>query len=271
MKIVQIQFSPWDKKYNFDSTNYFLEINDTVIVETEMGLELGVVVGFKEIDKAKLEQHPEIKPIIRKASIVDLKKIPDKKQKKKDLEYCKKVVSKYELLMKLVDVNYSFDGSRLTFAFIADGRIDFRELVKELTRYFNRTIRLQQIGIRDEAKIIGDFGHCGRQLCCKRFLNEFTSITSEMAELQQCTHRGSERISGVCGRLMCCLAYEEEGYKNLCNCLPLINSEVKVENKKGKVVKYHALKQTVDVLLYGGKEEGGGIVEVEIEKLKKVE
>ncbi|MFH1233314.1 MAG: regulatory iron-sulfur-containing complex subunit RicT [Patescibacteria group bacterium] len=269
MKVVQIQFAPWDKIYNFNPTGYNLAVGDKVIVKTELGVELGKVVGFGEIDQERLEQIQEIKPVSRKATEIDLEKILDEKQKKEYLEYCKKTIAKYELPMKLIDVHSSFDGNRLTFAFVADSRIDFRELVKELTRHFSSIIRLQQIGIRDEAKIIGDFGHCGRQLCCRHFLNEITSITSEMAELQQCGHRGSERISGICGRLMCCLAYEEAGYKKLCDCFPPMDSEVKVDGKKGRVIRHNALKQTADVLLDGDKNERGCIVEVEAGKLRK--
>ena len=267
MKVVQIQFAPWDKVYNFNPTGHTLMIGDQVIVKTELGTELGRVVGFIEVSQTEAENV--IKPLVRKATTTDMEKVPNEKQKKKDLEYCKKNIIKYDLPMKLVDVHYSFDGSRITFAFIADGRIDFRELVKELTRYFNRTIRLQQIGIRDEAKIMGDYGHCGRPLCCGRFLSDLTSITSDMAELQQCVHRGSERISGICGRLMCCLAYEEEGYKKLAQNLPPLDSEVKIEGKKGRVVAQHILKQTVDVLLDSGNSEAGVVVEVEAGKARK--
>jgi len=275
MKVVEIQFTPWDKIYYFDPVNYLLSIDDRVIVKTDAGVELGKVAGFKDLNvenRAKDEiffQDKEIKPILRKATPKDLEKIPDTKQKKDDLAFCKKVIEKYGLIMKLVDAAYSFDGSRITFSFIADGRVDFRELVKDLTRHFNRTIRLQQIGIRDEAKICGDFGHCGRPLCCGQFLGELSSITSEMAELQQCAHRGSERISGICGRLMCCLAYEEAGYKKMAEKMPALESEVRIEGRKGKVIAHHVLKQTVDVALEAGNGEAETVVEVEAKKIKK--
>lgn len=269
MRVVQVQFSSWDKKYNFDTGEVEVKIGDQVIVKTELGFELGKVMGYLETpDTEDEETAPEIKKIIRKAGPADLKKLPDEQQKKKDFAYCKKVIDKYQLPMKLVDVRYSFDESRITFPFIADSRIDFRELVKDLTKYFNRTIRLQQIGIRDEARFCGDFGHCGRSLCCVRFLGGLNSITSEMAELQQCVHRGSERISGVCGRLMCCLAYEEDGYKELAEKLPPLDSQVKVEGRPGRIVARHILKQTVKVLLTEGNGEAGGVVEVEAGKVK---
>lgn len=273
MNVVQVQFSPWDKKYNFDSADLIINIGDQVIVKTELGVELGKVVSRKELSKVKIETGKpaiEIKKILRKAEAADLKKLPSEKQKKKDFIFCKKVIDKYQLPMKLVDVHYSFDDARMTFPFIADSRIDFRELVKDLTKYFSRSIRLQQIGIRDEARVCGDFGHCGRSLCCARFLGDLNSITSEMAELQQCVHRGSERISGICGRLMCCLSYEEEGYKKLAENLPLIDSLVKVEGRKGRVLARYILKQTVKVLLDEGNGEARGVVEVEASKVKKI-
>jgi len=274
MKVVEVQFNPWDKIYYFDQDKFILLVGDRVIVKTDVGVELGKVVGFKDLviktvtkDDAS-SQGGEIKPILRKATAEDSEKIPNEKQKKKDLEFCKKMIVKHGLVMKLVDVHYAFDGSKVTFAFIADGRVDFRELVKDLTRHFNRTIRLQQIGIRDEAKISGDYGHCGRPLCCGRFLNELSSITSEMAELQQCVHRGSERISGICGRLMCCLAYEQGGYEKLTEKLPALEDEVRVEGKIGRVVAQHVLKQTVEVEIRGSNGEENTIIEVEAGKIK---
>ncbi len=278
MHAVQVQFASWDKKYNFDAGEIDIKLGDQVIVKTELGVELGKVVSFENLPEIKTEvkdkvegdeSEMEIKKIVRKATAVDLKKLPDEKQKKKDFIFCKKLIDKYQLPMKLVDVHYSFDDTRITFPFIADSRIDFRELVKDLTKHFNRSIRLQQIGIRDEAKFCGDFGHCGRPLCCSRFLGDLSSITSEMAELQQCVHRGSERISGICGRLMCCLSYEEDGYKKLAANMPPIDSIVKVEGRKGRVLAHYILKQTVKVLLDEGKGEAGGVVEVEIKKIKK--
>jgi cell fate regulator YaaT (PSP1 superfamily) len=277
MRVVQVQFTSWDKKYNFDADEIDVKIGDQVIVKTELGVELGKVVGFQDLSDVKTKPEVEgekyiveIKKIIRKAELADLKKLPDEKQIKKDFVFCKKIIDKYQLPMKLVDVHYSFDDTRITFPFIADSRIDFRELVKDLTKHFNRSIRLQQIGIRDEAKFCGDFGHCGRSLCCSRFLGDLNSITSEMAELQQCVHRGSERISGICGRLMCCLSYEEDGYKKLAENLPSVDSQVKVEGRKGRVLARYILKQTVKVLLDEGNGEASGVVEVEVDKVKKI-
>lgn len=280
MKIAKVQFVPWDKIYDFSSEDFELDIGDRVIVNTELGTEMGEVVEFGEIkdvstssvkdseqetDKEKKEKRV-IKPIARKATAADLEKLPTAKEKKEALQYCKKMKEKLDLPMKFIDAHFSFDGSRITFIFIADGRVDFRDLVKELTRHFGRTIRLQQIGIRDEAKIMGDYGHCGRGLCCQGHLKELASITSELSDLQQCSHRGSERISGICGRLMCCLAYEQAGYEELAKKLPPRDSSITVDGKKGKVIGHHVLKQTVDVLFPGDNGESGTVVEVDINK-----
>lgn len=259
MHIAKIQFTPWDKIYYFGANNLELVIGDKVIVKTSMGVEMGEVVGFSDKQggdfscecpnkgECKHKAEREIKPVIRKAGLMDLEKLASREEKEKALELCKKLIDKLELPIKLVDVNFSFDGSKITFAFIADTRIDFRELVKDLTRHFNKTIRMQQIGIRDEAKIMGDCGRCGKPLCCRGFLRELSSITSDMADLQQCAHRGSERLSGICGRLMCCLAYEQKGYEELGEKMPPIGAKVDVDGKKGVVVGHHILKQSVDV------------------------
>ncbi len=289
MKVAQIQFTPWDKIYNFDPNGLDIKEGDYVIVETDLGMEMGKVSGFKEIlgdeirlaeddnlieaQEKKEEPKRELKPILRKALPTDLEKLPDYKEKRRALSFCKDLVEKHELPMKLVDVHFSFDDSRITFAFIADGRVDFRELVKELTRHFNRSIRLQQIGIRDEAKLMGDYGHCGKQLCCRTFLKDLASITSEMAEAQQCVHRGSDRISGVCGRLMCCLAYENEGYEELAKKMPPIGVKVNVDGKRGIVVGHHILKQTVDVEFDDEEKNGKGnhkiVIEVDLNRHNK--
>ena len=278
MRLVQVQFASWDKKYNFDPVDLALNVGDQVIVKTELGVELGKIVSFIDLPApnetvkeaaGSVDSVPAvIKKIIRKAVADDFLILPDDRQKKIDFAYCKSIIEKYQLPMKLVDVHYSFDDLRITFPFTADSRVDFRDLVKDLTKHFSRSIRLQQIGIRDEARFCGDFGHCGRPLCCGRFLGELNSITSEMAELQQCAHRGSERISGICGRLMCCLSFEEAGYKKMAEKLPPLDSEVKVEGKKGRVVARHILKQTVSVFFEAANGEPGGVVEVEAAKLK---
>ncbi|HOZ56312.1 MAG TPA: regulatory iron-sulfur-containing complex subunit RicT [bacterium] len=296
MRVAEVQISPWDKPKYYEIGDLNLEKGERVVVKADQGLDIGCVVGFADMEADAVreekkeaaivleaqseetvateavkteEESSDIKPIVRKMTHHDLEKMVSSEEKKKAMEICISAKEKLDLPMKIIDVHFSFDGSRITFAFIADGRVDFRELVKELTRHFNRTIRLQQIGIRDEAKVMGDYGHCGKQLCCKKFLKNFKSITSEMAELQQYSHRGSERISGVCGRLMCCLAYEEEGYEVLLKKLPPIETKVNVDGKRGKVVGHHVLKQSVDVEFADEGGERGTIVEVDINRNKK--
>lgn len=248
MKIAKIQFAHWDKPYYFSFDGFDLSIGDKVIVDTELGLELGEVSGFSEINlNEKTEEEKEIKPVVRIATNDDLAKMPSEEEKKKALEDCRRMINNKNLPMKLVDASFSFTGNRINFAFIADGRIDFRDLVKELTSYFGKMIRLTQIGIRDEARLMGDCGHCGRSLCCKGFIKDFSSISSEMADNQQVVHRGSDRISGCCGRLMCCLQYENEGYKEMAAKMPAIGTRVNVDGKRGIVVGLHILKQSLDV------------------------
>jgi len=170
--------------------------------------------------------------------------------------------------MKLVDVHFSFDEKRVTFAFIAQGRVDFRELVKDLTRYYQKSIRLQQLGIRDEMKMCGDIGPCGRKLCCQGFVRDLGNITSEMAEEQQVAHRGSERLSGCCGRLRCCLSFEKNNYSELAKNLPELGAQVKTETGPGTVVGWHTLKQTVDVRVFDRKENSEMVIELPLDKIK---
>ncbi|MDD3777939.1 MAG: regulatory iron-sulfur-containing complex subunit RicT [Patescibacteria group bacterium] len=260
MNIVQVQFAPWDKVYDFSNHNLEIKVGDYVVVETEIGRELGRVTGC--VSEKKPDK--ELKPVLRKATFDDIAKMADQAKKEETLSYCKEIIERLSLPMKLVDVHFSFEGNRLNFAFIADGRVDFRELVKELAAHFSANIRLTQIGTRDEAKAMGDCGPCGRHLCCQKFLCEFSSITSEMAETQQVVHRGSDRISGMCGRLMCCLAFEYEGYKELAGKLPPVGTKVKVDGRRGIILSHNLLKQTVNVkLLNDNSDERNIIIEVD--------
>ncbi len=269
MIYAQVQFAPWDKVYNFSLGKSEAKAGDFVIVETELGLELGKLVSLvEEIDPK--DDKREVKQIIRKAEYDDIAKLPSPEKKEEAMEFCREMIKKHDLPMKLVDIHFSFEGNRINFAFISDGRVDFRELVKDLATHFGVNIRLTQIGTRDEAKITGDCGPCGRELCCRGFLTEFSSITSEMAEAQQVVHRGSERISGMCGRLMCCLSYEYEGYKEMAGKLPPLGTKVNVDGSRGVVVGHHILKQTVDVKLNAEKEgERDVVIEVDINRRNK--
>lgn len=260
-QILEIKFTPWDKINLFSVSEVELKINDWIVAKTESGTDVGKVIGIKNISEEELKKLPDIKPILRKANPSDLEKVEEKDNlKKESLRICRDLVRKHNLPMTLVDAHHSYDGGRITFAFIADGRIDFRELVKDLTNHYHKSIRLQQLGVRDAAQFMGDVGVCGVEQCCKRFLKDLGNITSEFAENQQVAHRGSDRLSGICGRLQCCLAYEQNGYLELAKKLPAIGTKYKKGDLSGTVIGWHTLKQSVDLQL----DDGETIIEVSI-------
>lgn len=260
--IAEVEFSNWDKKIEVDVTNQNVMVSDFIIIKNKTGTDIAKIIKIKQT-----EDNTELtNAMIRKASDDDLYRMNElQKEKKQVIDKCKELIQHHNLEMKLIDVRFTFDGGHIIFAFAADGRIDFRDLVKDLTRHFKKSIRLHQIGIRDEIKITGDIGACGRHLCCGSFLKDLKSITSDLAEKQQVAHRGSERISGVCGRLRCCLEYEEKGYEEIMKTMPPIGTIVKTSQGKGEVLGWHTLKQTVDVLLV----DNETIVEVPIKELKR--
>jgi len=221
------------------------------VVETECGTE-SAVVADANADAAQDNNNTSVR-IIRKANLRDLNIIKEHQRRERDaLVVCRKEVKKFNLPMKIVDCGFSFDGGSITFAFIADGRVDFRELVKSLSKKFQRSIRFYQIGARDETRRKGGYGICGRELCCVKFKNNLPSIGSEMAKVQQVFHRGSERISGVCGRLMCCLAYEAEQYQEALKSMPNIGDSVKIKEADGVVKEINILTGEIKVELKDG-------------------
>ena len=266
MKIVQVQFSPWDKVYCFSITDDIkAAVGDFVIVETELGRELGKIVSYSESSPEKME----LKPVLRLATVDDAHVVFDDERRDRAMAVCQELIERHGRDMKLIDARFSFGGNRLTFAFVSEGRVDFRDLVKDLNAAFNLNIRLLQIGSRDEARCSGDCGPCGLNLCCRSFVHDFSSITSEMAEAQQVVHRGSERISGMCGRLMCCLSFEYEGYKHLATELPPIGTKIKTEGRTGIVVGHHLLKQTVDVR-FAAEHEGERDLIIQVDPKKQL-
>lgn len=266
-KVVGIKFNTWDKTYYFDPNKLDLDKDDYVIVETQFGLDLGKVVEFKELTDEELKEITEIKPVVRKANKQDIDKLIEVKEKTKEAELtCKKLIKKHNLPIKLVDVHIHLDLGRVTFAFISDGRVDFRELLKDLNRIFKTNIRLQQLGIRDESKMLGDIGCCGRQICCGTFLKELGNVTSEFAELQQVSHRGSERLSGLCGRLKCCLAYEKDLYESMAKKLPAIGTKIRTKQGKGEVIGWHVLRGAIKLKVES--DGGTAIIEVPISDLE---
>lgn len=269
MKIIEVQFAPWDQSYYFkpeDASDNGIEVKtgQKVVVQTAIGIDIGKVVALGELNQPA-DKNQEVKPIERIATSEDeLKSLTLNKGKNKLIAECKKMIKKYQLEMKLVDVHISFDDLRMTFAFIADGRVDFRELVKELTRKYQRSVRLQQIGVRDEARVFGDTGACGRGLCCKSFLGDLGNVSTDHAREQQVAHRGAERLSGPCDRLKCCLRFEEAMYHELAKNFPAVGQKIKTKSGEGVVTDWHVLKGTVSVNI--GTDRERSIIEVEIKK-----
>lgn len=250
MRLAEVKFTSWDKPVKCNPGDSELNEGDFIVLKTESGTEIGKVTEIRELKDDDMAKEEEIKPILRKATSSDLEKLKQRNsQKEEALSVCQELIDKNNLDMKLVDVHFSFDGGRVTFAFTAEGRVDFRKLVRDLTRHFQKSIRLHQIGIRDEAKVVGDIGPCGRRICCRSFLRNLASITSDMAELQQVSHRGSDRISGQCGRLMCCLKYEQDFYEQNAKKLPAIGSVIQTEKGKGEVMGVNILKNSAKVKL----------------------
>lgn len=247
MKVVGIRFYEQDKTYDFDPKDTKLKVGDVAIVKTDQGIEAGEVVYLdKELKEEKLIEP--IKPVLRKANLSDLEKIKQYSKREKEAAVIfREEVEKYDLPLKLIDVCFAFNGSRITFYFTAETRVDFRSLVKDLTKRFQKSIRLQQIGSRDITKDTGGYGICGRELCCTKFLKEMNSITTEMARLQQISHQRNERISGACGRLLCCLAYEAKFYQEKAKKMPELEASVKTPQGKGRVVSRNFLKEIVEV------------------------
>lgn len=211
VKAVGVKFKHAGKVYYFDPAGKDVEVGDKVIVETAKGLEFAtVVMGEEKIHPEKIVSP--LKPVIRKATQEDIARNEENNSKKAEaMKLCQEKIDKHELEMKLVDVEYTFDNSKVIFYFTADGRVDFRELVKDLAGVFRMRIELRQIGVRDEAKMMGGIGNCGRPLCCHQWLSEFQPVSIKMAKTQGLSLNPT-KISGICGRLMCCLKYENDTY-----------------------------------------------------------
>ena len=241
IKVVGIRFQRAGKIYYFDPLDYDLETAMHVIVETARGIEMGtVLIPPKEVDDDKVVQP--LKPVIRIATDDDEKVIEKNKEKEAEAYViCKEKIAKHGLDMKLVAAEYTFDNNKLLFYFTADGRIDFRELVKDLASVFRTRIELRQIGVRDETKMLGGIGICGRELCCRSYLTDFVPVSIKMAKEQNLSLNPT-KISGVCGRLMCCLKHEQNVYEELLKITPKLNAMVVLpDGKVGKVVESNTL------------------------------
>ena len=248
-KVIGVRFRTAGKIYFFSPGKFEVKRGDQVIVETARGVEFGnVVMGPKEVKDEEITQP--LKTVIRLATEDD-RRVEEKNRKKEKeaFQICLEKIHKHELEMKLIDAEYTFDNNKVLFYFTADGRIDFRELVKDLAAVFRTRIELRQIGVRDETKIRGGIGICGRELCCHTYLSEFAPVSIKMAKEQNLSLNPT-KISGVCGRLMCCLTNEEETYEYLNSRLPNVGDYVTTEDGlKGEVSAVNVLRQLVKVLV----------------------
>lgn len=248
-KVIGVRFRRAGKIYFFSPASYHIEKGQHVIVETARGVEYGdVVLEEREIEDEKVIQP--LKAVIRIATEEDDAREAKNREKEKDaFKICLEKIAKHKLEMKLIEAEYTFDNNKVLFYFTADGRIDFRELVKDLASVFKTRIELRQIGVRDETKIMGGIGVCGRTLCCHSYMPEFIPVSIKMAKEQNLSLNPT-KISGVCGRLMCCLKYEEETYEELNNKLPAIGDNVTtVDGLKGEVHSVSVLRQQVKVVV----------------------
>lgn len=267
IKVIGVRFRKAGKVYFFDPAHLEIKTGDHVIVETARGIEYGhVVLGSREVEEKKVIQP--LKPVIRMATPADVEIERKNKEKEKDaFRICQEKIKKHDLQMKLIDAEYTFDNNKVLFYFTADGRIDFRELVKDLASIFKTRIELRQIGVRDETKIRGGIGICGRPLCCHSYLSEFIPVSIKMAKEQNLSLNPT-KISGVCGRLMCCLKNEEETYEELNNKLPNIGDYVTTDDGlKGEVHSVSVLRQLVKVVVMVNRDERE-IREYKVEQLK---
>ena len=266
IKVIGVRFRQAGKVYYFDPLDMDIKRGDHVIVETARGVEYGnVVMGLKEVEEDKVVLP--LKPVIRVATKEDDKKEQENRVKEKDAyKICHEKIRKHGLGMKLIDAEYTFDNNKVLFYFTADGRIDFRELVKDLASVFKTRIELRQIGVRDETKIMGGIGICGRTLCCHAHLSEFVPVSIKMAKEQNLSLNPT-KISGMCGRLMCCLKHEEETYEYLNRKLPNVGDYVTTDDGlKGEVHSVNVLRQLVKVLIENNDEKE--IREYKVEQLR---
>ena len=246
VKVAGVRFKTAGKIYYFDPGELEIQKDDSVIVETARGMEFGsVAMDITEVDET--EVVAPLKKIIRMAGEKDHEQHEENlKKKQRAMELCQEKIDKHGLVMKLIDVEYTFDNSKIVFYFTADGRVDFRELVKDLAGVFRMRIELRQIGVRDEAKMLGGIGSCGRALCCHSWLADFQPVSIKMAKVQNLSLNPT-KISGICGRLMCCLKYEQEAYEDLIKTAPKVESFVDTADGRGTVIEVNLLRQSVRV------------------------
>ena len=254
IKVVGVRFKKAGKIYYFDPADMNIQKDTYVVVETARGIEFGeCVIGIKEINENDIVSP--LKSVLRIATNEDIEKHFKNKDKEKDaFDICLKKIQEHGLTMKLIDVEYTFDNNKVIFYFTADGRVDFRDLVKDLATIFKTRIELRQIGVRDEAKMLGGLGPCGRPMCCSSFLGDFASVSIKMAKEQNLSLNPT-KISGICGRLMCCLNYEQSTYEDIRKRIPKVGSIVKTSEGTGEVFSNNIVKESIKVKLKKGEEE----------------
>lgn len=254
IKVVGVRFKKAGKIYYFNPVDMNIQKDTYVVVETARGVEFGeCVIGIKEISEEDIVAP--LKSVLRIATEEDINKHFNNKDKEKEaFEICLKKIQEHALTMKLIDVEYTFDNNKVIFYFTADGRVDFRELVKDLATIFKTRIELRQIGVRDEAKMLGGLGPCGRPMCCSTFLGDFASVSIKMAKEQNLSLNPT-KISGICGRLMCCLNYEQSTYEDIRKRMPKVGSIVKTIEGTGEVFSNSTVKESVKVKLKKDGEE----------------
>lgn len=247
-EIIGVRFKEVGKIYYFDPNGGSYRVGEPVVVETSRGTECGTVaISNREVDQTRVVKP--LKKVTRPATQEDLRRVEEnRKKEEKAFRIAQEKIALCKLEMKLVEVEYAFDGSKILFYFTADGRVDFRELVKELAGVFRTRIELRQIGVRDEAKMLGGLGICGRPFCCASFLGEFQPVSIKMAK-EQGLSLNPTKISGACGRLMCCLKYEQEAYQDLLRTTPKVNALVSTPDGKGVVIEQNLLTRKLTVRL----------------------
>ncbi|MDZ7611246.1 MAG: regulatory iron-sulfur-containing complex subunit RicT [Candidatus Moranbacteria bacterium] len=257
-----VKFFEWDQPKNIHCSLENVEAGDVLVIEHEWG---GSLLAEVLVSQKSLEGEEPVGRASRKASSQDREMVLNNQKREKEiLKEIKQEVREAELSMKVSEARLSLDGNCLIVAFVAEGRVDFRELVKNLSNRLQKTVRFQQIGSRDEARKIGGYGICGREVCCKKFPGCLKSISTEMARCQLVSHRGTERISGACGRLMCCLGYEANQYQEMLKDMPEKGERVIIEGKEGEVVELSPLLEEVKVKL-----SDGTVVKTKKDKIKK--
>jgi cell fate regulator YaaT (PSP1 superfamily) len=264
-EIVGVRFKKAGKVYYFDSAGIELEVDDHVVVETTRGLELGqVIISPKQILASEVGKPS--KTVVRKAEPEDIDRAQELETKEREaLVECGRLIAEFNLPMKLISAEYSLDGKHLTFYFSADERVDFRKLVRELAGRLKVRVEMRQMGPRDEAKLIGGYGRCGRPLCCMTFLNEFDPVSIRMAK-EQNLPLNPMKISGCCGRLMCCLVYENEQYRAMKEKMPTEGQVVSTAMGKARVIEINPLKETVMVELESEMAVELPLAEIDVEK-----